>query len=153
AVIIGLILFDYFFHVKKSYIPTLKEAAIWSAIYVGLALVFGLIFFAFGNPDHAVEYYAGFITEKALSVDNLFVFMIIMTSFSVPRQYQQKVLLFGITFALVSRTIFILAGAAILEWWSDAFYIFGIFLLLLAGQQLKSEFSSAEEAGSEADNF
>src|SRR5699024_10347139 len=99
-----------------------------------------------------IEYYAGFITEKALSVDNLFVFMIIMTSFAVPRQFQQKVLLFGITFALISRTIFILLGAAILEWWSDAFYIFGIFLLLLAGQQLKSEFSSAEEAGSEADN-
>lgn len=153
AVIIGLVLFDYFFHVRKSHTPTLKEAAIWSAIYVGLALAFGLVFFAFGDTDSAVEYYAGFITEKALSVDNLFVFMIIMSSFSVPRQYQQKVLLFGITFALISRTIFILAGAAILEWWSDAFYLFGIFLLLLAGQQLKSEFSSADEAESEADNF
>ena len=153
AVIIGLVLFDYFFHVRKSHTPTIKEAAIWSAIYVGLALAFGLVFFFLGDNDYAVEYYAGFITEKALSVDNLFVFMIIMTSFSVPRQYQQKVLLFGITFALISRTIFILAGAAILEWWSDAFYIFGIFLLLLAGQQLKSEFSSADEAESEADNF
>src|SRR5690625_2023250 len=79
--------------------------------------------------------------------------MIILTSFNVPRQYQQKVLLFGIAFALISRTIFILAGAAILEVWTDAFYIFGIFLLILAGQQLKSEFSSADEAGSEADNF
>lgn len=153
AVIIGLILFDYFFHVRKAHIPTLKEAAVWSAIYVGIALAFGLVFFAFGDTDHAIEYYAGFITEKALSVDNLFVFMIILTSFNVPRQYQQKVLLFGIAFALVSRTIFILAGAAILEVWTDAFYIFGIFLLILAGQQLKSEFSSADEAGSEADNF
>ncbi|OAV59816.1 TerC family protein [Enteractinococcus helveticum] len=152
AVIVGLVLFDYFFHVRKAHTPTLKEAAIWSSIYVGLALAFGLVFFAFGDTDHAIEYYAGFITEKALSVDNLFVFMIIMTSFAVPRLFQQKVLLFGITFALISRTIFILLGAAILEWWSDAFYIFGIFLLLLAGQQLKSEFSSAEEAGSEADN-
>lgn len=152
AIIVGLILFDYFFHVRKAHIPTLKEAAFWSAIYVGIALAFGLVFFAFGDTDHAVEYYAGFITEKALSVDNLFVFMIIMTSFNVPRQFQQKVLLFGITFALISRTIFILAGAAILDAWSDAFYIFGIFLLLLAGQQLKSEFSSADEAGSEADN-
>ena len=153
AVIIGLVIFDYFFHVRKSHTPTIKEAAIWSAIYVGLALAFGLVFFILGDTDYAVEYYAGFITEKALSVDNLFVFMIIMTSFNVPRPYQQKVLLFGITFALISRTIFILAGAAILEWWSDAFYIFGIFLLLLAGQQLKSEFSSADEAKSEADNF
>lgn len=152
AAIIGLVFFDYFFHVRKAHTPTLKEAAIWSSIYVGVALAFGLVFFALGDTDHAIEYYAGFITEKALSVDNLFVFMIIMTSFAVPRQFQQKVLLFGITFALISRTIFILLGAAILEWWSDAFYIFGIFLLLLAGQQLKSEFSSAEEAGSEADN-
>src|SRR5690625_6575164 len=71
AVIIGLILFDYFFHVKKSHIPTLKEAAIWSAIYVGIALAFGLVFFMVGDTDHAIEYYAGFITEKALSVDNL----------------------------------------------------------------------------------
>lgn len=153
AVIIGLIFFDYFFHVRKAHIPTLKEAALWSAIYVGIALAFGLVFFVFGDTDHAIEYYAGFITEKALSVDNLFVFMIILTSFNVPRQYQQKVLLFGIAFALISRTIFILAGAAILEVWTDAFYIFGIFLLILAGQQLKSEFSSADEAGSEADNF
>lgn len=153
AIIIGLILFDYFFHVRKSHTPTLKEAAVWSAIYVGIALAFGLVFLAFGDMDHAVEYYAGFITEKALSVDNLFVFMIILTSFNVPRQYQQKVLLFGIAFALISRTAFILAGAAILEVWTDAFYIFGLFLLILAGQQLKSEFSSADEAGSEADNF
>jgi len=153
AVIIGLVLFDYFFHVRKSHTPTIKEAAIWSAIYVGLALAFGLVFLVLGDTDHAIEYYAGWLTEKALSVDNLFVFMIIMTSFSVPRQYQQKVLLFGITFALISRTVFILAGAAILEVWSDAFYLFGIFLLLLAGQQLKSEFSSADEASSEADNF
>src|SRR5690625_5711090 len=86
AVIIALVLFDYFFHVRKAHTPTLKEAAIWSAIYVGLALAFGLVFFAFGDTDSAAEYYAGFITEKALSVDNLFVFMIIMSSFSVPRQ-------------------------------------------------------------------
>lgn len=153
VVIIGLVLFDYFFHVRKSHTPTIKEAAIWSSIYVGIALIFGLVFFAVGDVDHAIEYYAGFITEKALSVDNLFVFMIILTSFNVPREYQQKVLLFGIVFALISRTVFILAGAAILEVWTDAFYIFGIFLLVLAGQQLKSEFSSADEAGSEADNF
>ena len=153
VVIIGLIVFDYYAHVKKAHTPTLKESGIWSAIYLAIALAFGLVFFAFGDTDHAVEYYAGFITEKALSIDNLFVFMIIMTSFNVPRKFQQKVLLFGITFALISRTVFILAGAAILEWWSDAFYIFGIFLLILAGQQLKSEFSSPEEAGAEADNF
>src|SRR5699024_6318592 len=126
---------------------------IWSAIYLAIALAFGLVFFAFGDTDHAVEYYAGFITEKALSIDNLFVFMIIMTSFNVPRKFQQKVLLFGITFALISRTVFILVAAAFLEWLYVAFFIFMIFLFILAGQLLKSLFSSPEEAGSEADNF
>src|SRR5699024_3406510 len=152
AVIIGLILFDYFFHVRKAHIPTLKEAALWSAIYVGIALAFGLVFFAFGDTDHAIEYYAGFITENTLSIDNLFVFIIIATSFNVRRQYRQEVLLLGSALALSRRTIFILAGAAILEVWSGAFYIFGIFLLILAGQQLKSEYSSPDEAGSEADS-
>ncbi|HJC59773.1 MAG TPA: TerC family protein, partial [Candidatus Dietzia intestinigallinarum] len=125
AVIVGLLAFDYLFHVRKAHLPTIREAAIWSAIYVGIALLFGLMFFAVGDTAHAVEYYAGYITEKALSVDNLFVFLVIMASFKVPREYQQKVLLFGITFALISRTIFILLGAAIIEAWSDVFYIFG----------------------------
>jgi tellurite resistance protein TerC len=152
AVIIALLLFDYFFHVRKAHTPTIKEAAVWSAIYVGIALVFGLVFFAFGDTQHAVEYYAGYLTEKALSVDNLFVFLVIMASFKVPRDYQQKVLLFGITFALISRTVFILLGAAIIELWSDVFYLFGIFLLLIAGQQLKGEMTGSEENEDEADN-
>ncbi|MCP6188290.1 hypothetical protein NL437_26585, partial [Klebsiella pneumoniae] len=90
-VIVALLAFDYFFHVRKAHTPTIREAAVWSAIYVGLALVFGLVFFAFGDTTHAVEYYAGYLTEKALSVDNLFVFLVIMASFQVPRDYQQKV--------------------------------------------------------------
>lgn len=153
AVIIGLLLFDYFAHVRKAHTPTIKEAAIWSAIYVGIALIFGLVFFAFGDTQHAIEYYAGYITEKALSVDNLFVFLVIMASFQVPREYQQKVLLFGITFALISRTVFILLGAAIIELWSDVFYLFGIALLLIAGQQLRGELASSEENEDQADNI
>ncbi|NLD85435.1 MAG: TerC family protein [Actinomycetales bacterium] len=152
AVIVGLLAFDYFFHVRKAHLPTIREAAIWSGIYIGIALVFGLMFFAVGDTTHAVEYYAGYITEKALSVDNLFVFLVIMASFKVPREYQQKVLLFGITFALISRTIFILLGAAIIEAWSDVFYLFGIALLLIAGQQLKGELTG-DEAEDEADNI
>jgi tellurite resistance protein TerC len=152
AVIIALLLFDYFAHVRKAHTPTIKEAAIWSAIYVGLALVFGLVFFALGDPQHAVEYYAGYITEKALSVDNLFVFLVIIASFKVPREDQQKVLLFGITFALISRTIFILLGAAVIELWSDVFYLFGLALLLIAGGQLKGELTDSDESTDEADN-
>ena len=153
AVIVGLLAFDYLFHVRKAHLPTIREAAIWSAIYVGIALLFGLMFFAVGDTAHAVEYYAGYITEKALSVDNLFVFLVIMASFKVPREYQQKVLLFGITFALISRTIFILLGAAIIEAWSDVFYIFGIALLLIAGQQLKGEIPGDKDGKDEADNI
>ncbi|MGO1884683.1 MAG: TerC/Alx family metal homeostasis membrane protein, partial [Citricoccus sp.] len=152
AVIIGLLAFDYFFHVRKAHIPTIREAAIWSAIYVGIALVFGLVFFLFGDTQHAVEYYAGYVTEKALSVDNLFVFLIIMASFKVPREYQQKVLLFGITFALISRTLFILLGAVVISAWSDVFYLFGLFLLLLAGQQLKGEITGSDDNKDESDN-
>jgi tellurite resistance protein TerC len=153
AVIIALLLFDYIFHVRKAHTPTIREAAVWSAIYVGIALLFGLVFFAFGDTQHAVEYYAGYITEKALSVDNLFVFLVIMASFKVPREYQQKVLLFGITFALISRTVFILLGAALISAWSDVFYLFGLALLLIAGGQLKGELTGDEENKDEADNF
>ena len=122
-VIIALLAFDYIFHVRKAHTPTIREAAVWSAIYVGLALIFGLVFFLVGDTAHAIEYYAGYLTEKALSVDNLFVFLVIMASFQVPRDYQQKVLLFGITFALISRTVFILIGAVAIEMWSDVFYL------------------------------
>ena len=153
ALIVGLLAFDYIFHVRKAHIPTIKEAAIWSGIYVGIALLFGLVFFAFGDTQHAVEYYTGYILEKALSVDNLFVFLIIMASFKVPREYQQKVLLFGITFALISRTIFILLGAVIIQAWSDVFYLFGIFLLLVAGQQLKGELRDDDDSEDEANNI
>src|SRR5699024_10957712 len=144
---------DYFFHVRKAHLPTIREAAVWSAVYVGIALLFGLMFFAVGDTGHAVEYYAGYITEKALSVDNLFVFLVIMASFKVPREYQQKVLLFGITFALISRTVFILAGAAVIEAWSDVFYLFGLVLLLVAGQQLRGELTGDKEGKDEADNI
>lgn len=152
VVIIGLLLFDYVFHVRKAHIPTIREAAVWSSIYVGIALLFGLIFFAVGDTQHAVEYYSGYITEKALSVDNLFVFLVIMASFQVPREFQQKVLLFGITFALISRTAFIFLGAAIIERWSDVFYLFGLALLLVAGQQLRGELTGSKSSKDDADN-
>lgn len=133
ALIIGLLLFDFVFHVRKAHTPTIKEAALWSAFYVGVALLFGLGFFALGHPEMATEYYAGYVTEKALSVDNLFVFLVIIGSFNVPREYQQKVLLFGIVFALIARSGFIFLGAGLINLWSDVFYLFGIILLMTAG--------------------
>ena len=139
VVILGLLAFDYFFHIRKAHIPSLKEAAVWSSIYVGLAVLFGVLVLFFGGATAGTEYFAGYITEKALSVDNLFVFLIIMASFRVPREDQQKVLLFGIVFALIARTGFIFLGAALINSFSWIFYIFGLILLLTAGNLLKPE--------------
>src|SRR6478609_3091396 len=104
AVIVGMLIFDFVGHVRTPHAPTLRESAIWSAVYVGAAVVFGLLVLWFSGADHAGENFAGYVTEKSLSVDNLFVFVLIMATFAVPRAVQQKVLLFGITFALVLRT-------------------------------------------------
>ncbi|MBJ2120291.1 TerC family protein [Arthrobacter sp. MSA 4-2] len=135
--IVGLLAFDFFFHVRKAHTPTLRESAIWSSIYVGIAVLFGLGILVFGGPTAGTEYFAGYITEKALSVDNLFVFLIIMSSFRVPRADQQKVLLFGIVFSLIARTGFIFLGAALINSFAWVFYIFGLILLLTAGNLLK----------------
>ncbi|NRQ40001.1 TerC family protein [Nonomuraea sp. NN258] len=145
--IVGLLLFDFVFHVRKAHVPTLKEAAVWSALYVGIAVLFGVGVWIFGGADPGAEYFAGYVTEKALSVDNLFVFLVIMSSFKVPRADQQKALLFGIVFALIARSGFILLGAALINSFASAFYLFGLILLLTAGNLLKAE---SEE--SHADN-
>lgn len=152
AVILGMLLFDYVFHVRKAHEPALKEAAIWSAIYVGAALLFGVFVLWHWGPTYGGEYFAGYITEKALSVDNLFVFLIIIASFKVPREDQQKVLLFGITFALVARTAFIFIGAAALNALAWLFYIFGLFLILTAIKLILAELKH-EDSEDEANNF
>lgn len=151
-IIVGLLIFDYVFHVRKAHEPTLKEAAIWSTIYIGLALLFGLYIFVADGSVAATEYYAGFITEKALSVDNLFVFMIIMGTFRVPRENQQKVLLFGIIFAILARGGFIFLGAAIINSFAWVFYIFGLILIMTAGSLLKEELTEGD-GHDEADNI
>ncbi|MFC4113739.1 TerC family protein [Nonomuraea zeae] len=147
--IVGLLLFDFYFHVRKAHIPTLREAAVWSALYVGVALLFGVGVWIFGGPEPGAEYFAGYVTEKALSVDNLFVFLVIMSSFKVPRADQQKALLFGIVFSLIARSGFILLGAALINTFAWAFYVFGLILLLTAGNLLKSE----GEEGHSPDNL
>ena len=149
VVILALLAFDYFFHIRKAHVPTLREAAFWSALYVGIAVLFGILVLIFGGPDMGSEYFAGYITEKALSVDNLFVFLIIIASFRVPREDQQKVLLFGIVFALIARTGFIFLGAALINSFAWVFYAFGLILLITAGNLLKPE----PEGDDTADNF
>jgi tellurite resistance protein TerC len=138
AAIVGMLVFDFVGHVRTPHAPSLRESALWSAVYVGLAVVFGLLVLWFAGPEFGGEYFAGYITEKSLSVDNLFVFVLIMASFGIPRELQQKVLLFGITFALALRTVFILVGAAAIENFSWVFYLFGAILIYTAYVQAKS---------------
>jgi tellurite resistance protein TerC len=139
AGILGLLAFDFFFHVRKAHTPSLKESAIWSSIYIGIALLFGLGVLVLGGTTMGAEYFAGYVTEEALSVDNLFVFLIILASFRVPRAYQQKVLLFGIVVSLIARTGFIFLGAALINSFAWVFYLFGLILLFTAGNLLKPE--------------
>jgi tellurite resistance protein TerC len=135
--IVGMLVFDFVGHVRTPHAPTLRESAIWSAAYVGIAVGFGLLVWWGWGAGYAGEYFAGYVTEKSLSVDNLFVFVLIMAAFGVPRELQQKVLLFGITFALALRTVFIVVGAAAIEQFSWVFYLFGGILIYTAWAQAR----------------
>lgn len=149
VVLVGLTLFDYFFHIRKTHIPTLREAAVWSAIYVGIAVLFGAGVMLVGGVSKGVEYFACYLSNEALSVDNLFVFLVLIGSFAVPRIAQQKVLLFGIVVAMLARTVFIFLGAAFINVFGWAFYLFAIVLLVTAGNLLRpaeSESRSADTA-------
>jgi tellurite resistance protein TerC len=143
--IVGMLIFDFVGHVRTPHAPSLRESTVWSAVYVGIAVVFGLLVFVFAGAEFGGEYFAGYITEKSLSIDNLFVFVLIMAGFGVPRELQQKVLLFGITFALVLRTVFILVGAAAIENFSWVFYLFGAILIYTAWVQARSGGHSGDE--------
>jgi tellurite resistance protein TerC len=144
--VVGLLLFDFVFHVRKAHVPTLFEAAVWSVIYVGIAILFGVGVWIFGGTTMGFEYFAGYVTEKALSVDNLFVFLVVMCSFKVPRADQQKVLLFGIVFSLIARTSFIFLGAALINSFAWVFYLFGLILLITAGHLIKPGGSESRSA-------
>jgi tellurite resistance protein TerC len=118
--------------ILKPHEPSFRESAIQSTIYVGAALLFTFVVSDVWGAQFGGEYLAGFITEKSLSVDNLFVFLVIFTKFAVPRRLQSEALLVGIILALILRGIFIYLGAAVIENFSWAFYIFGAFLLYTA---------------------
>jgi len=134
AVLGALLLADLLLVVKRPHVPSHRESTLWVVFYVGLALLFGLVMLVVpgGGGTPAGEFYAGWITEYSLSVDNLFVFVIIMSRFAVPAAQQQLVLMVGIIIALVLRGIFILLGAAVLERFTWVFYIFGAFLIYTA---------------------
>jgi len=142
GVTIAFFVFEFVAHVRTPHEPTIRESALWSAFYIGLALLFGVGIGWVSGWDFGGEYFAGYLTEKALSVDNLFVFLLVMTGFAVPKAYQQKVLLIGIVIALIMRGGFIAAGAALIENFSWIFYLFGALLLVLAWQQLRHDDSA-----------
>ncbi|MFR9798661.1 TerC family protein [Streptomyces sp. MS06] len=140
----ALIAVDFFIG-RKPHEVSLREAGAWTAVWVALAGLFGvgLLVLAGGKP--AGEFFAGFITEKSLSVDNLFVFVLIMAKFSVPSRYQQRVLLVGVLIALVLRTVFIAAGAAIIAGFSWVFYLFGAFLIWTAWKLVQEARAGGED--------
>ncbi|MET1035729.1 MAG: TerC family protein, partial [Arthrobacter sp.] len=149
-VVLGIILaIDLLLVLKRPHEPSMKEAGLWVAFYIGLALVFAGAMFAFTGPEYGGQFLAGWVTEYSLSIDNLFVFIIIMARFSVPRKYQQEVLMFGIIIALILRGIFIMVGATVIEHFTWVFYIFGIFLLWTAWKQATDK-GEDEEEGSES---
>ena len=137
GVLSGIILGDLMYQVRHPHEPTFRESAIQSVIYITAALLFTFVIAWMWPGDYSSEYLAGFITEKALSVDNLFVFLIIFTQFKVPRHLQSEALLVGIVIALIMRGIFIGLGAAFIENFSWAFYFFGAFLIFTAIKLIK----------------
>ncbi len=135
-VVLTLILIaDLLIILKRPHIPSTRESTLWVVFYVTLALIFAVLMWVFAGGEYAGQFVAGWLTEYSLSIDNLFVFVLIMSQFSVPRRYQQEVLMVGIIIALVLRGLFILAGAAIIEQFSWVFYIFGAFLVWTAIRQ------------------
>jgi tellurite resistance protein TerC len=134
GIIVALLALDLILGVFRPHAVGFREATAWSVFYIAVAVVFGLVFASIAGWGYGTEYFAGYIVEKSLSVDNLFVFVIIMSTFAVPEKYQQEVLTFGIIIALVLRVIFIALGATLLSLFSFMFLIFGLILIWTAVQ-------------------
>jgi tellurite resistance protein TerC len=145
SVLVLVFAFDFLLAARRPHAVSMREASLWTVFYVGAAIVFGLwIAVEFGGA-FAGQFYAGWLTEYSLSVDNLFVFVIIMSRFRVPRPNQQFVLLVGIALALIMRAIFIALGAAAIERFSWVFYIFGGFLVYTAYHLARHDEGEGEE--------
>ena len=132
GVTLAVLIFDVLFSVRRPHEPSRRECVVALSIYILLAVGFGLWVGNFHGGQFGLEFYAGWLTEYSLSVDNLFIFIIIMASFNVPKVYQQQALLVGIVLALIFRGIFIALGAVAINQFSWMFYIFGAFLIVTA---------------------
>jgi tellurite resistance protein TerC len=148
ATVLGLLLLlaiDLVIVDRKPHEVTVGEAARWVTFYVACAVLFGLGIWFFAGGVHAGEFFAGYITEYSLSVDNLFIFLVIMSAFAVPTIHQHKVLLIGILLALIMRSVFIAVGAAVVAEFSWVFYLFGVFLVYTAYTFLRSNKDDEDE--------
>ena len=134
GVIVALLALDLVLGAVRPHRIGFREAALWSAFYIAVALAFGAAVAFFAGGGYGAQYFAGYLVEKSMSVDNLFVFLIIMTTFAVPAKYQQKALSLGIVLALIMRAVFIAAGAALLDLFSFMFLVFGLVLVWTAVQ-------------------
>lgn len=141
----GILGFEVWHARRNPHQPSIKSAAIWSVIYILVAIAFAGIIYSIWDRALAVEYVTGYVTERALSIDNLFVFILIMSAFAVPRHLQQLVMIAGVAIAIVLRAIFIYLGAAIIEQFSWVFYIFGIFLVVTAWKLIGSGTEQEDE--------
>ncbi|MCX2968980.1 MULTISPECIES: TerC family protein [Streptomyces] len=145
VVLCALIAVDFFIGGRKPHEVSIKEAGIWSAVWVALAVAFGASLLWWGDAQASGEFFAGYITEKSLSVDNLFVFILIMAKFAVPAIYQQRVLMIGVLIALVLRAGFIAAGAALISQFAWIFFVFGAFLVWTAWKLIQEARAEEEE--------
>jgi tellurite resistance protein TerC len=145
AVTVAVLAFDVVIIGRRPHEPSMRECATYIGIYTTLAVLFGLWIWLDYGGRYAGEFYAGWLTEYSLSVDNLFVFIIIMSRFSVPRKYQQEALLIGIILALIFRGIFIALGAVAIETISWVFYLFGAFLIYTAWTLIRHKDSDEDE--------
>lgn len=136
-VLVAILILDLALIIRRPHVPSMRESSLWVGLYVLLALIFAGIIFLLGDVQHGTEFLAGWLTEYSLSIDNLFVFVLILGSFKVPSAYQQRALMIGIVLALIFRGIFILAGAALIERFIWIFFIFGAWLVWTAWQQVK----------------
>ena len=149
AVMVTILAIDIFVIGRRPHEPSMKEAGIFIGIFVGLAILFGLGVWAVSGPRYAGEFFAGWLTEYSLSIDNLFIFVIIMGALKVPRHLQQFALMVGIILALVFRGVFIAVGAAAIAQFSWVFFIFGAFLIYTA-VRLVIDYRQHEDHGDEA---
>lgn len=147
VVIVAIIVGDLILVAKRPHEPSMKEAGAWIGFYVTLALIFAGVLAVAADTTVATDFITGWLLEYSLSIDNVFVFIIIMSKFAVPRKYQQEVLMVGIIIALIARLIFILLGAVIVERFAGLFYVFGLFLLYTAWKQAKDEDDEEAEDG------